>query len=63
MAAVDDWYVWARLSDQGDKSRHLRVVDDDYVCTTDGKGAPGGEPAALGVGEDPFVNLGALGFC
>lgn len=60
MAAVDDGDLWSGFLNERDETGHLRVVNDDDVCAAGSEGPTGGQPAAFGVGEDPFVDLGDL---
>jgi hypothetical protein len=54
---IDDRNTGTMLLDQGNESGHLRVVDDDDVGASRGKGSTFREPVSIGVVTDPMVHL------
>jgi hypothetical protein len=58
VGSVDDGDTGTMLLDQGNESGHLRVVDDDDVGATRGKGSTFREPVSIGIVTDPMVHLG-----
>ena len=57
VGAVDDGNTRTILFDQGDESRHLRIVDDHDVGAARGKGPSFREPVSIGIVGDPVIHL------